>query len=373
MDVIEKLNWRTLPRWVFEQTCTIFFLILPTKFLKNKLCNLIAEKVYHCNPSQIILYKSGRAALCAVLKHIKNYGTERKIVLIPDYTCNVVARACSLAGFKVETYATKQNFEPEWSELRQKISDFENPVVILCAMFGAEPVQSDHVKDLYQAGALIIADECQNMVPNTQICRSSVHAVIFSFNDKTCPGIMGGGVVWHDFESPFSFFDKVTFTRRIKCSAGLFKIWLSRLFEDIKLVTFKIIGFNVQYRIPEGYEFSRCVMPHYDFCAEPIYKLSLTRALISVANLYFYKSVRKRNIEAIEPFLLENEIINHGAVVAKAPPFVPLRKKPILLQNKRYLPFPLKAPYALDTDFNKTQREQSVIKLTNPLVNYAIK
>jgi hypothetical protein len=183
---------------------------------------------------------------------------------------------------------------------------------------------------------------------------------------------MGGGVVWSAMESPL-LFEKSTFMQKIKCGTGLFKIWISRLFEDIKLISLKIFGFNGKYRIPEVYEFSKCVMPHYDFKAEPIYKLSLAKAVISIVNLNYYKTARKKNIDIIVPFFPENEIINRAAVVAKAPPFVPLRKKPIFLQNKHYVPFPLKAPYALDTYSTKTEREQYVIKFTNPLVSYFIK
>jgi len=367
----ERLVWREVFLLITEQLFLLLLLLLPRAILVRKLQALVAQEVYTCSRESITLYKSGRAALHGVLETLHACDPRRTVVLVPDYICNVVVRACCAAGFRVTTYSTTESCVPEWAELERMVRATEAPVVLLCSLFGSIPVKDEQVKELLSINeeVIIVADECQNLIPHSGVEKTRAHVIIFSFNDKTCPGVMGGGAVWSHGTFGKPFVEKVSFVMQWKCRAGLYALWLSRVVADAVHISQVAVKKSMWYARPTRYEFSECQRAHYDLRAEGIYALSAARAILSVRALGRYRDLRATNVNNIQKVLSKESFVNVSVAKMHAPPFLPVM--PIFFDAYPCnIPFPLKAPYASPDDPNKAIRPFYSIKLTTPFVRF---
>ncbi len=367
----ERLIWREVFLWLSEQISQMFLSLLPRAALVRILRRQISRDVFSCSRESVTLYKSGRAALRGVLETLHRCDVRRTSVLIPDYICNVVARACCAAGFHVRTYSTTEACVPEWTELEHIVRTTEAPVVLLCSLFGSVPVKDEHVKGLlsFNKQTIIVADECQNLIPHSGVEKTLAHVIVFSFNDKTCPGVMGGGAVWNHGSFGKPFVEKAPFMMRWKCRGGLCGLWLKRVWIEARHILRLCFSVPVGYTQPTRFEYSECRSPHYDLRAEGIYAISAARAIVSVRALARYRDLRAANINNIMDSFVRESIVNVSATKMHAPPFVPVVPTFVNMYSCD-IPFPLKAPYASPDDPSKTIRPFYAIKLTTPFVRF---
>ncbi len=367
--IVQRPVWREVFLWTAEQLTLLLLLLLPRSVLVRTLQSLVARRVFACGDDSVTLYKSGRAALHGALETLRLCDPKRSEVWIPDYTCNVVASACRAAGYSVRTYATTESCMPVWAELEESVRTAEVPVVLLCSLFGVVPVTDDGLSGVLAANGrtVVIADECQNVVPGSGVGQTPAHVIIFSFNDKTCPGVMGGGTVWNRGAFGTPFVEKAPWRRRWHCRAGLLGLYVSRTASDALHMLRLCASGCARYAKPAGYEYSRCQSAHYDVRAEAIYKLSAARAIISVRALARYRCGRAASVQEIRKCAGDRALVDARAAALCAPPFVPVREV-LLDANPDPLGFPLKAPYAPQDDPHACLRPFYAIKLTTPFV-----
>lgn len=332
----------------------------------------IASYVYGCATSEVYLYKSGRSALVGLMEALRVASSKRRVAYVPDYVCNVVGEACRIAGFTTVIYPTDQQCIPDWKLLTDWVRNDVEPVVVLCSLFGSVPAQALEAETLGQSNprVFIVADECQNLIPFSIVKPRSNWAVVFSFNDKSCPGIMGGGVVCLTDSGLIPIFQKGLLLRRVLCSVALVRQWLFR----IGRVTTHIVHLAcrrwrpITYQIPERFEFSNFIRPHYDLVPESIYKLSACRGCVSLLFLGSYHRIRIENAITLQTVLSDLQIGFDLAVAQSGPPFLPVLSRKALLPDK--FPVPVKAPYGISDTEPIDRRRQIALKINIPYVRY---
>jgi glycosyltransferase involved in cell wall biosynthesis len=337
-EIIERLRWNRVARGVWEEALTAAGCGLPGARVQAAVRRQIAQGVYGCRESEVFLYKSGRAALRGLLEGLRTACPERRTAFVPDYVCNVVGGACRAAGFAVAEYSTDDRCQPDWPALEERVRRETAPVVVLCSLFGSLPALALEAAALEQANPrlFVVADECQNLVPDSPVKPRPNRAVVFSFNDKTCPGIMGGGIACSAESGVAPAFARAPFHRRLLCSVALAYRWFSgmlrRGLQTIRLA----MGRGGRYAAPDVPEYSTCLRPHYDLAPEPICRLSAARARVSLQALDGFRRVRIENALALQAGLdLDPAAAQAGA------PFLPVTAAPVAGR----FPAPVKAAY----------------------------
>ncbi len=301
-EILERLRWNRVGRGVWDALRTAAGCGLPASWAQAAIRRQIAQDVYGCREEEVFLYKSGRAALCGLMEGLKSADSARRTAFVPDYVCNVVGGACRAAGFEVVEYPTDARCRPDWPGLEERVRRETAPVVVLCSLFGSMPASAPEVETLERANPRVffVADECQNLVPDSPVKPRSNQAVVFSFNDKTCPGVMGGGLACLAESGVAPVFARAPFVRRALCSVALAYRWLSGMlrsgFQAIRLAT----GRGRRHAVPAAPEYSTCLRPHYDLAPEPIYRLSAARARVSLPALDEYRRMRMENALAFQ-------------------------------------------------------------------------
>ncbi len=310
---------------------------------------MLLEKFFG-TAGEVTFYKSGRSALSAVFEALalEQAGSQ---VLVPDYICNVVPRAISRAGLHPVPYHTTKAFEPDMTDLLGKLADPSVTAVLLASVFGSQNTSQPVIDRIRQARAqiLVVLDDCQNLVLNRSVPLDVRTVFVFSFNQKTLAGAMGGGILWLanglDLHRP-----KPEWARdfRLECAVALVffrqaclrtRTWLRRFL-------------GTQCYPPPTLEYSSAAgRIHYDMSPQRIARVSLVRALVRMKAAAQTESQRKRNYEALRAFLQQTgagELI--PTAVADSTPLVPVR----LLRPEFSTRLPWKGPYALDRDPYKT-------------------
>lgn len=226
---------------------------------------------------------------------------------------------------------------------------------MLCSLFGTVPLLHPEARTLIETNPslFILADECQNLVSKPKIHPTPNQAVILSFNDKTCPGHMGGALLLAPGSGLAISFARSSLSNRILCSLGLWKLFYSSVIDHLCMRIRSLIGKSPHFAIPTLPEYSSCTRPHYDCEAEPIYALSAAKALYSLKHLPRYETSRSKNFR----FLTDNGLISgHNPAHSDdpPPPFVPSDGP------RESLPFPLKAPYACEPGSSKRPQAYAI-------------
>jgi hypothetical protein len=335
----------------------------------------LAKQVFNCELKQIFLFKSGRAALNSLLFTVRHQDPKRNVVFIPDYTCNVVAMACKASGYQIWKYKTDEQFYPDWHDLSETIIPIESPVLVLISMFGSIPSLSEQLKDLLsiKPSIVLIADECQNLVPASPLGGQSIPngGIVFSFNDKTCPGIMGGGIVVPNNMTASPNFEKVSVQNRVLVTLGLTIMAARKYAHEAYHIAKLMVGQKIIYKFPASLEYSSCKKAHYDIRPEPIYKQSVARAVVSLSHLHHYAQRRIANREVLSTLhdVEGKNIFNYNNSKELSPPFVPFYKEyPDSVTSGS--PFPLKAPYACSNNPEKCNRYIFAAKINVYYVKY---
>ncbi len=184
-----------------NQSFKKYFLSGLTGFLKNSrsseqfIVNVIRNKIFD-SKGELSLFKSGRSALNAVLKDLKSQGFEH--VFIPNRICNLVTKVAEQLNLSVHNYSLEklQRFQQD------TFRDLPNSVVITVSIWGKEFNSKEYIQFIrssFSAAPALVLDECQNLYQSSSLDHSVLRendSVIFSFNDKTIPGFMGG-VAWN--------------------------------------------------------------------------------------------------------------------------------------------------------------------------------
>jgi glycosyltransferase involved in cell wall biosynthesis len=337
----ERLRWGQAVQCVAEGFLTAALLLLPRRWCVHAVARRMARRVYGCAEDEVFLYKSGRTALRGLMDGLRAAGPERRKAVVPDDVCNVVGDACRAAGFEVAEYPVDPKGVPDWTALAGQLGSEACPVVVvLCSLCGTVPALSIEAKELARAhpGAFWVLDECQNLVPDSPVRIRANQAVVFSFNDKTCPGVMGGGVVCSQESGVAPAMARSPFSRRVSCSVALFLRWAKQVLNNVRQAVRLTRARPLRHKIPDALEYSTCRRPHYDLVPEPIYKLSAARALVSLWFLESYRRIRLENAATLSPVAG----IGLDAVAAGAP-FLPVTRNGDN-QDGRY-PAPVKAAY----------------------------
>lgn len=365
MEIRERLRWDRARRGAAEAALTALGWFWPGGGARAEIRRRLAQDVYDCRPDEVFLYKSGRAALRGLLAGLKSADPARRTAFVPDYVCNVVGAAGRAAGFAVAEYATDAQGRPEWAALGAALRSEEAPVLVLCSLFGAVPALAPEAAEILQAQPrlFVVADECQNLVPHSPVKPQANRAVVFSFNDKTCPGVMGGGVVCLRDAGVAPVFVRAPFRRRAICSVALAYRWTSGGLRAVAHGIRLALGRSNAYAAAEAPEFSTCLAPHYDLVPEPIYRLSAARARISLRHLDEYRRLRLENAQALQTGLA----VEVAAAQAGAP-YLPVAAAPAA---GRY-PAPVKAAYGRTAHAAIPGRPPAV-KVNVPHVRYEVR
>jgi glycosyltransferase involved in cell wall biosynthesis len=369
----ERLRGGQGIRQTFENALVLLLLLVPRRWCAGWVRRRIAERIYDCAAAEVFLYKSGRAALRGLMEALRTASSDRHVAYVPDYVCNVVGDACRAAGFATVEYATDERCLPKWKELEERVRQDTAPVVVLCSLFGSVPAQAPEAVALEQANSriFIVADECQNLMPDSPIKARANRAVVFSFNDKTCPGVMGGGVVCPGGGGLAPVFAKGKMLRRILCSTALFRQWLLRVGREAAHMVRLTWSLPISYRASDGLEFSTGLRPHYDLVAEPIYKLSAVRAWVSLLFLESYRRFRIENARALRSGLDGLQVGLDLASAQTGPPFLPVM--PGANPLPATFPAPVKAAYGRSVTQAAASRHWIALKTNTPYVRYEIR
>lgn len=361
-----RIGW--VIRIALEEALVAALLLMPKRICAAWLRRRISRYVFGCAASDVYLYKSGRAALRGLMDTIRIISPNRQVAFVPDYVCNVVGDSCRASGFRTVVYPTDARCLPEWKTLSNMIRNEPAPVVVFCSQFGSVPSQAPEAGDLERVSpnVFIVADECQNLILASPIKARHNRAVVFSFNDKTCPGLMGGGVVWPRAGTAPLAFVQAPFLRRSLCSLALIRLWLLRISQITIHLARLAIRRPPAYKIPDSLEYSVALKPHYDLVPEPIYRLSVARACVSLLFLGSYRRVRLENIQALQTGFRGLQAGFDTAAPQSGPPFLPL-----FSQNGRWpetFPCPIKAGYG--TSPTITSRSMIAARINVPYVRY---
>ncbi len=144
---------------------------------------------------------SGRSALFELASTLRQNATA-PIALAPDYICNIVPRALAEAGWTVEFYSCDERLESDWSELLRRIEYGDVGLLLGASVFGSSGLLNDlsdngKLRRLREMGVKIIVDLAQDirLIDRLPAHGSDMISCIVSFNDKSFPGAMGGGIL----------------------------------------------------------------------------------------------------------------------------------------------------------------------------------
>ena len=183
-----------LPRCIFLLVFIVLHLF-PYKFIVYFVRKKLERPGY-----VFTVFFSGRVSLFQLASTLKN-NKKSQIALLPDYVCNVLFRAFRMAGWKVILYETDKFFEANLSNIKEMIEKYAPGVLVGASVFGSsgllDSLSNDSlVRILKEKKVDVVLDLAQDvrLVEKLPADSASVHAV-FSFNDKSFLGAMGGGVL----------------------------------------------------------------------------------------------------------------------------------------------------------------------------------
>lgn len=145
---------------------------------------------------------SGRVALYKLARWLRSEGYP-PLALIPEYICNVVPMALEQAEYSIETYPVDACFEPDTEQLRRRLETGAYGIVLTASIYGSSALLDTLSSTEVWAPLLaaqrthLIIDLCQDisLIRKVPVSYGRLLSVIVSFNDKSFPGAMGGGIL----------------------------------------------------------------------------------------------------------------------------------------------------------------------------------
>jgi hypothetical protein len=145
---------------------------------------------------------SGRVALLLIAREMRS-SASGTTAAIPDYVCNIVPKALVEAGWRILEYSTDDHLEPDESDIDHLIEDEDVGLLVTASVFGSSALldylsRNDVREKILGNNVSCIVDLCQIIALRDKLPDGYGHrmAAILSFNDKSTPGLMGGGVLW---------------------------------------------------------------------------------------------------------------------------------------------------------------------------------
>jgi hypothetical protein len=292
------------------------------------------------------LFKSGRSAVAAVFRAMARRHPGAA-VLVPDYICNVIHRAAVPYDVRLVTYRTDARFQVDLDDLEAKIRAESAKGVLLASLFGSQG-RSRSVIDrirVIDRELVLIVDDCLNLVTGMPFDPDDRTVVVFSFNMKHVPGVMGGGVCSKadplEIEPPARDF-RSDFLQEMH-------VLLALLLQVRDALTRAVLGLAGRPRWfgPPEIGFSDCARRLYDTQVQRIARLSLIRGIVGLAGLGRREARRRENFARFRDAIEGNQ---WGRVVATenaaASPMVAVEGLHPGLRSRLHL----KGSYALDHD-----------------------
>jgi hypothetical protein len=303
---------------------------------------------------------SGRVALYRLALAIRSR-TDKRIALVPDFICNVVNVVLETAGFVVQSYRTDELFEVDREAVEKYIASESNVAILLTAsVFGSSAFLDALNENRFKALILgrkihVIVDLCQdlNLVQYLPHNYGENLSAVISFNDKSIPGIMGGGVLTQyplfEPEPPPALCQVLLLYRMLllKLGARFLAEIRTRLPNRLRRKTVRGVDLR-------QYEYSYCRHFPYAIDIVAISKLQVILALIGLKNLRNINAVKRQFAQncpnlvrtrhyCTSPYLVVTELVDtHEGRKIKAPyaidhyPETSLRSELIIIHNKGF-------------------------------------
>ena len=352
-----KPTRRSVLNSIFRELSQIFIalwlmLILPQEILETWVVKQI-NKYYPMRYAKVLFYKSARSGLTSFFRTALSENKE-KVVLLPDYICNVVYLAAEQAGARIIQYSTDELFCPNMTEIEELLKYSPVCVVLLASIFGAQNNRADLLQRVRAVSpdTLVVFDESQNFVTNSPVHLDNRTAVLISFNNKTVPGVMGGALCL----PPDSVINPVI-PAQTRFSIIIHELQIIGMIA--KRVLRKLLQFagliRIKTNIYPEYEFSQAVIEPYNIEPGRISKISLIYAYLGLRRLNDIEAHRKNNSIQIRKFFngsdkysfLETEFASIG-------PYMPVK----IVNLEQFENIKLKGPYAIHKNKNVSLRPE---------------
>jgi hypothetical protein len=128
--------------------------------------------------------------------------THKRAALVPDYICNVVHMALERVGFTAVPYLTDGACEASAAETEAAIRDCHPALLLTANIFGSSAMLDwlslpATRKFFIEQKVFVVVDLCQDirLIKHLPADYGQWLDAIVSFNDKSFPGAMGGGVI----------------------------------------------------------------------------------------------------------------------------------------------------------------------------------
>jgi len=137
-------------------------------FWLNKNSNLEDKKLslgfLNFNFSDIAYLSTGRSAISFVLDHL-DIPNDKKIALLPPFTCHTVIEPFISAGYKVYFYRINKDLSIDKDSFLYDIKKFKPNVILLHGYFGFDTLNSvkDMISEIRDSGVVIIEDITQTI------------------------------------------------------------------------------------------------------------------------------------------------------------------------------------------------------------------
>jgi hypothetical protein len=277
----------------------LLVLFVPQRILKTMVTSQI-NKYYANQFTHVIYYKSGRSALAAIFQAALSESKE-KVVLLPDYICNVVYLAAEHAGALITPYSTDELFCPNLVQIERLLRSMPVRVVLFASIFGTQNNRAMILQRVRVANpdVVVIFDESQNIVTNSSIQPDSNTITVMSFNDKTVPGVMGGALCLPRHSAINLQPPAQALFSRLLHELNILSILLKRVLRKTIEIFDSLI---MQSDALSKYEFSHAIFEPYNMEVGPISKLSLLYAYFGLSRLSGVEIQRKYNARQIRKF-----------------------------------------------------------------------
>jgi len=274
---------------------------LPRRILESAATRLL-RATFFPTCAHVRFYKSGRSALAAVFAGV----AERQrggAVLVPDYLCNVVHRAAAACDLRLSAYRTDDRFHADLDDIETKLRSDGVAALVLASLFGCQNRSAEVIERIRAVDRelILIVDDCQNLLSQVPFEPDDRTVVVFSFNGKHVPGVMGGGVA--SSADPLGLRPP---RRDMAAGLALESLVLLALFRQVRDAlgrsALALCGRARSFDAPEP-EFSDCRRRLYDTRVQRIARLSLARGILGLKALHGLETRRRRNFARLREAL----------------------------------------------------------------------
>jgi hypothetical protein len=320
-----------------------FFHLLPKKYLERRLTRKLSPAGYrfHCR-------FSGRSALVELAAAIREKSTGT-VALYPQYVCNIVTKALAAAHWIAEPYGLNGKLEADWDALAARIGRGNVGLLVGASIFGSS-AQLDDLYDrrklaaLRASGTQVIVDLAQDvrLINKLPEHGNDIISSIASFNDKSFPGSMGGGIITN-----MQLEQKLNVLSNRRLIIALYKSYILKNIKNIKLYFCR----DIKKKKADASKFDCSGCDRFPFRLSDSYritKLQLACAVQGMLQLKQYSKAKRR---------LLNKDIHIETRYAPTAAYLLLNPTAAGCEEKRKR----KRPYATENDHSISLRPNDAI------------